>query len=96
MISQRGSMTLCPGPLSHPFAAISKHATCKCFRITSFAHPHPLSPLFAHLSKKQGGGGSLRANFFSVRRGKFDVGLKLICRGVLAGYHCARISEVPE
>jgi len=39
------------------FGLLDFQALSKSFGITSFADPHPLTPLFAHLSEKVGGGG---------------------------------------
>ena len=39
------------------FATISKQMTYNSFRITSFTHPHHVTPLLSHHSEKQGGGG---------------------------------------
>lgn len=41
-------------------ATTLRHATYKSFRITSFAAPYSLSPLFAHLCRKHRGWGSAK------------------------------------
>ena len=42
-------------------ARIAKQRSYKPFRITSFADPHPLTPLESHLFEKQGGEGGTKS-----------------------------------